>query len=76
MAIVKVKRIRNTPLLYEEIMKGMVAQGKCENVNHFVNEAIKQKLEAEYGSLEPQEIRNVEGWINDKWSGTFEEMTL
>ena len=52
--IIREKHIRITPVLYEAIIEDFVNEGKYRDKNEFVTEAIKEKLEREFGSLDPK----------------------
>jgi metal-responsive CopG/Arc/MetJ family transcriptional regulator len=50
------KILLRTELLFLEIIDEFVDKRKYHDRTDFINEAIKEKLEKEFGSLEPKEI--------------------
>lgn len=56
------KILLKIPILYEAIIDDFVDDRKYHNRTDFINEAIKEKLEKEYGSLEPSEKLKLEDW--------------
>ena len=56
------KILLKTPVLYEAIIDDFVDDRKYHNRTDFINEAIKEKLEKEYGNLDPSEVLKLEEW--------------
>lgn len=56
------KILLKIPVLYEAIIDDFVDNRKYRNRTDFINEAIREKLEKEYGSLEPSEVLKLEEW--------------
>lgn len=56
------KILLRTEILYLDIIDDFVDKRKYKNRTDFINEAIKEKLEKEYGSLTPKENQKFEDW--------------
>lgn len=60
------KILLRTPVLYTAIIDDFVDNRKYRNRTDFINEAIKQKLEKEFGSLEPTQEIELKEWWDEK----------
>ena len=56
------KILLRLPVLFLAIIDDFVDERKYRSRTDFINEAIKEKLEKEYGSLEPVEERKLSDW--------------
>ena len=56
------KILLRTELLFLEIIDDFVDNRKYKDRTGFINEAIKEKLEKEFGSLEPKENLKLSDW--------------
>jgi len=59
------KILLRMPLLFTAIIDGFVDDRKYRNRTDFINEAVKEKLEKEYGSLEPRQPLKLTDWWDD-----------
>lgn len=64
--IIYEKILLKLPVLYTAIIDDFVDEKKYHDRTIFINEAIKEKLEKEFGSLEPKEILKLEDWWDEK----------
>lgn len=56
------KILLRTQVLYLAIIDNFIDDRRYRNRTDFINEAIREKLEKEYGSLEPKENLKLEEW--------------
>ena len=59
------KILLQIPVLYEAIIDDFVDERKYRSRTDFIQEAIKEKLEKEFGSLKPQKQLKLKDW----WDG-------
>ena len=67
MVEVFINKLISYPLLHQEIIQDLVDERKTKAISEmdFIRMAIKEKLEKEYGSLEPKPKLKLEEW----WDG-------